>query len=68
MSDSSDTSSSSGDWVSTFCNMNGNDIFVPVDDDFIEDSFNLTGLKKMVPHYNLALKTIMDVELGIYII
>eukprot|EP01091_Cochliopodium_minus_P006146 TRINITY_DN16025_c0_g1_i1.p1 TRINITY_DN16025_c0_g1~~TRINITY_DN16025_c0_g1_i1.p1 ORF type:complete len:215 (+),score=57.32 TRINITY_DN16025_c0_g1_i1:85-729(+) len=61
--DSSDSLSSSTNWIDSFCSMNGNDLFVSVDEDFIEDTFNLTGLKKMVPHYNLALKTIMDIDI-----
>ena len=39
----------------TFC---GN----KVDREFIEDSFNLYGLRALVPHYNEALDMILDVE------
>ncbi len=33
-----------------------------MDREFIEDSFNLYGLRALVPHYNEALDMILDVE------
>ena len=63
MSHSSEASSYADEtWTTWFCNLAGNHFFCEIDKSYIEDSFNLFGLKThlLSKDYSKALDTILD--------
>jgi casein kinase II subunit beta len=59
---SSDSSSYADEnWAAWFCNLSGNQYFCEVEKSYMEDSFNLFGLKQHLPKdYSKALDSILD--------
>lgn len=47
-------------WIEWFCKQKGNEFFVEVEEEYINDDFNLTGLSHIVPYYEEALAVILD--------
>lgn len=50
-------------WISWYIGLRGNDYFCEVDEEFIQDDFNMSGLSTMVPCYENALDLILDVDI-----
>ena len=61
-SDISDSEEDIESWVSWYCGLKGNEFFCEVEEAFIQDNFNLSGLSSQVPFYDLALDIIQDLE------
>jgi casein kinase II subunit beta len=49
-------------WINYFLTLKGNEFFCQVDEDYIHDNFNLTGLANQVPYYDFALDLITDID------
>ena len=52
-------------WISWFLQSKGNEYFCEVEEDYILDRFNLTGLNTEVQNYSQALDIITD-NLGVF--
>uniref|UniRef100_A0A1I8IVK3 Casein kinase II subunit beta n=2 Tax=Macrostomum lignano TaxID=282301 RepID=A0A1I8IVK3_9PLAT len=60
MVDSDSPASAAANWIAEFCDRPGNEFFCKVDEDYIRDRFNLTGLGTAVPNYHRAMKLLLD--------
>ncbi|KAJ1556674.1 casein kinase 2 regulatory subunit, partial [Cladochytrium tenue] len=47
-------------WVDWFLSQRGNEFFCEVDEEYIQDRFNMTGLNTEVPHYNEAYELLTE--------
>ncbi|OMJ13726.1 Casein kinase II subunit beta [Smittium culicis] len=47
-------------WINWFLNTKGNEFFCDIDEEYIMDRFNLTGLPAEVPHFQQAMELITD--------
>jgi casein kinase II subunit beta len=50
-------------WINWFCEIEGHEFFTEVDEDFIQDSFNLYGIKQLIPRYEDALEMILSSDI-----
>jgi len=51
MSETEESNYTEGGWIQWFCSIEDHLFFCEVDEDYIRDSFNLYGLKKMFTRY-----------------
>ncbi|KAJ2710575.1 casein kinase 2 regulatory subunit [Coemansia spiralis] len=49
-------------WIAWFCSFKGHEYFCEVEEEFIEDDFNLTGLNQTVNYYMEALEMILEMD------
>ena len=62
MSSSEEFNNEDEGWISWFCNLEDHQFYCKVDKDYIQDQFNLYGLKRLFNNYNEALNMILDPE------
>ncbi|KAJ3315772.1 casein kinase 2 regulatory subunit [Blyttiomyces sp. JEL0837] len=57
---SSESAESTAYWIEWFLSLKGNEFFCEIDEEYILDRFNLTGLHTEVPYYTQAFELITD--------
>ncbi|KAK7206447.1 casein kinase II beta subunit [Myxozyma melibiosi] len=60
MDDFSSDSDCTKYWIDWFLGAQGNEFFCEIDDEFLNDRFNMTGLNSEVQYYQYAMDLIMD--------
>jgi casein kinase II subunit beta len=60
MSSVEESSSQSFSWIEWYCGLEDHDFYCKVDREYIEDPFNLYGLKKNFLNYDEALQMIIN--------
>ena len=61
LASSENSSASEETWIQGFCSLAGNQFFCEVDKNYVDDAFNLFGIKQfLAKDYNKALDIILD--------
>lgn len=47
-------------WITWFCSLAGNEFFCEAQEEYVQDDFNLVGLRKIFPDFDLAIELILD--------
>jgi len=62
LSDAMDAEADESTWIQWFCALPENEGFVQIEEEYLQDSFNLIGLGKFIPNMNKVLDYILDQE------
>lgn len=60
MSASDDSSYDDQGWISWYCRLEDNQFYCEIEKEYIEDAFNLYGIKKNFQNYEDALEMILS--------
>ena len=55
----SDSDREDDGWIQWFCELDGNDYLLEVDEDYIRDAFNLYGIRAKIKNYDQAMEMIL---------
>ena len=58
---SSNSSVSNDTWIDWFCSLDGNEVLCKVSKDYIEDAFNLYGIRQYIPNFTECYELMMDI-------